>query len=191
MLQNFHCTNVKYASQIIDFDTNEPLGLYEKGEILVKTPSSCNGYYNQDSSGIYDKDGFVKTGDVGYFDEDNCLFVCDRIKDMFKFQSWHIVPLSLENVIAQHPSVAEVLVIGIPTETEDHIPMALIVLRKDSPTVNDDDLLKFANGKLSEREQLRGGLKIVKHLPKGPTGKVLRKNITDLVISGQLQKLLE
>lgn len=110
---------------------------------------------------------------------------------MFKYRSWHIVPMSIENVIYEHPAVHEVLVIGIPQEVDGHIPMALIVLQDNVDGIEEDELLQFANARLLEREQLRAGLKIVKKLPKGTTGKISRKYITDLVVSGQIQKLME
>ncbi|KRT82221.1 AMP-binding protein [Oryctes borbonicus] len=177
--------------KIVDPETEEELGCDQKGEIRILTPGLCNGYYNQDSSSMLDKSGYLKTGDIGYYDEDNFIHVCDRIKDMFKYRSWHIVPLSLENVIYEHPAVKETIVIGIPREVDGHIPMALVVLKDDSRNVSAKDILDFANSKLLEREQLRGGLEIVKDLPKGTTGKISRKHITDLVISGELQSLIE
>lgn len=174
----------------MDPNTEEVLGPNEKGEIRVKTPAACNGYYNQDSSDMHDKDGYIKTGDIGYYDTDNCIHICDRIKDMFKYQSWHIVPMSLENVLHEHPAIFEAIVIGIPQEVDGHIPMALVVLKEGANTVTEDELLRFANSKLTEREQLRGGLRIVKNFPRGVTGKISRKYMTDLVINGQLQKLV-
>ncbi|GJQ77869.1 hypothetical protein Trydic_g16122 [Trypoxylus dichotomus] len=179
------------ALKIVDPDTEEDLGLNQWGEIRILTPGLCNGYYNQDSSDMLDKAGYLKTGDIGYYDEDNLVHVCDRIKDMFKYQSWHIVPLSLENVIYEHPAVKETIVIGIPNEIDGHIPMALVVLNDDFSSISAEEILNFANTKLLEREQLRGGLKIVKELPKGTTGKILRKYITDLVNSGKLENLMK
>ncbi|KAI4471441.1 long-chain-fatty-acid--coa ligase [Holotrichia oblita] len=175
--------------KIVNPDTEEVFGPNERGEIRIITPGLCNGYYNQDSSDMLDKDGFLKTGDVGYYDNDNFIHVCDRLKDMFKYQSWHIVPLSLENIIYEHPDVCEAIVIGIPQEVDGHIPMALVVLKDNPSNVTEEEMLNFANAKLLDREQLRGGLKFVRQLPKGTTGKISRKYIADLVVSDHVERI--
>ncbi|KAF2902426.1 hypothetical protein ILUMI_03756 [Ignelater luminosus] len=71
-----------YTYKIVDLETEEPLGPNQKGELRVKTDFYMNGYYNIDSSDSWDSDGFLKTGDIFYYDEDYCFYVVDRIKDM-------------------------------------------------------------------------------------------------------------
>lgn len=64
-----------------------------------------NGYYNRDSSESFDSDGWLRTGDIVYFDEDLCFYVVDRIKQMLKYKSWHVSPVMVENVrISSHYS---------------------------------------------------------------------------------------
>ncbi|KAB0804504.1 hypothetical protein PPYR_01474 [Photinus pyralis] len=92
--------------KVVDPDTDKVedkvLGPKQKGEIRVKTQMQLRGYYNLDSSGIWDSDGWLKTGDYGYYDEDYCFYVIDRLKEMFAYRGKHITPASIENV--KHPS---------------------------------------------------------------------------------------
>lgn len=147
-----------------------------------------NGYYNDTKNDVLDKEGFIKTGDVGYYDENNCIVFADRIQDMFKFQNWQVAPASIENVLYQHPAVLEAVVIGIPHNADGHHPMALVVLRAGMKA-KEEELLKLVNDNVIERERLRGGLQIVKRLPKTTTGKLARKVVRDLAADNALETL--
>lgn len=107
---------------------------------------------------------------------------------MFKYQSWHVVPASIERVIFDHPAVLEAIVIGIPHDLDDHHPMAFVVLR-EGHDVAEELLLNFVNKNVTDREKLRAGLKIVKSLPKTATGKLARPVVRQIAISGNLQQL--
>lgn len=168
------------------------MGPFQKGEILVKGPTNFLGYRTLNSSAEdpFDEEGFVKTGDVGYYDEDNCLFFCDRIKEMFKYRSWQVAPASVESVIYQHPAVLETIVLGIPNDLDDNHPFALVVL-KEGFDVSVDELLAFINSRLSDREKLRAGLRIVNKLLKTCTGKLARPRIREIAINGDLKPLID
>jgi len=133
------------------------------------------------------KDGWFLTGDVGYLDKDGYLFLVDRHKDIFKYFHNHISPTEIENVvISSHPEVKEACVFPVPDEGGE-VPRVLVTL-KDS-NKNPEDLLAMAeeiktsaNGKLASYKQLRGGLYIVKELPKGKTGKVMRTLAAQIVL---------
>lgn len=71
---------------MVDPETEENLGFNEKGELRLKTECEMNGYYKMDSSDAWDADGWLKTGDIVYYDEDFCFYVVDRIKEMLKFR---------------------------------------------------------------------------------------------------------
>lgn len=104
---------------------------------------------------------------------------------MFKFQSWHLVPASLERVIYDHPAVLETVVIGIPHELDDHHAFGLVTL-KDGYTITEEELLNYVNSKLTDREKLRAGLKIIKNFPKTCTGKIARQTTRQIALNGNL-----
>lgn len=141
-----------------------------------------NGYYNQDSSGSFDKDGWLKTGDMVYYDEDYCFYVVDRIKESFKYQGWFIAPAILENELLNHPAVIQAIVIGIPKEDGSH-PMGLVVL-KDNLEVSGKEIEKFVEERVPERMRLRAGVKVVKSLPLTVTGKIKRSEVKKMILTG-------
>lgn len=105
---------------------------------------------------------------------------------MFKFQSWHIVPASVEKVICQHPAVKEALVLGIPhTEDGDH-PIALVRLKEGHLDIKEEDIQTFVNARVLDREKLRAGVKIVHDFPRTITGKIVRRLVRKAVIEGTL-----
>jgi 4-coumarate--CoA ligase len=162
--------------KIVDPGTEEVLGPNREGAIRVKSPGVMVGYYNLDSSQCFDSDGFLKTGDLGYYDEDKCLYVVGRLREMFKYKSWHIVPSAIEGVILEHPAVKEAVVIGIPREDDGEVPAACVVL-KDGCVVTNEEIERFVVERVPDREKLRGGVAFATELPKTPTGKVIREEV--------------
>jgi 4-coumarate--CoA ligase len=169
------------ALKVVDPNTGEMLGPNVKGEIRIKTQGMMKGYYKQDSSHCFDTDGFLKSGDIGYYDDDDCIYVIERMKEMFKYQSWHIVPSSIEAVLQEHPAVKESVVFGIPRDEEGEIPAACVVLN-DNFNVDKGEIEEFVAERVSDKERLRGGVMIVAALPKTPSGKLIRKEVRNIVV---------
>jgi 4-coumarate--CoA ligase len=167
--------------KIVDAETDEILGPNQTGELHIKSPSLMVGYHNLDSSECFDRDGFLKSGDLGYYDEDKCLYVVGRVKEMFKYLSWHIVPSSIEGVIMEHPAVKEAVVVGVPREEEGHVPAACVVLNEGC-SARKEEIETFVAERVTDREQLRGGVVFAKELPRTPTGKVVRKEAQERVL---------
>lgn len=139
------------------------------------------GYYNSDASSCFDSDGFLKTGDLGYFDKDEWLYFVERCKDMFRYLNWHILPTSIENVLMEHPDILETVVFGLPRDEIGEAPAACVVLRQDCcTTVFDID--EFVSKRVSEGEKLRGGIFIVNTLPKTPSGKIIRRQVREDIL---------
>lgn len=163
--------------QIVDIDTENPLGPNQRGEIRLKSPTLMLGYYQADASSCFDSDGFFKTGDLGYLDEDEYLYVVDRLKETFKYMNCCIVPATLESVLLEHPMVAEAVVFSLPQEHTD-VPAACVTLKQET-SVSDID--KFVTERVLDGERLRGGIFIVESLPKTASGKIIRKEIREYI----------
>ncbi|KAF2888325.1 hypothetical protein ILUMI_17848 [Ignelater luminosus] len=169
--------------KVVDPETEELLGPYQEGELRIKTKFQMNGYYNLDSSDAWDSDGWLKSGDIVYYDEDKCFYVVDRVKEMLKFQSWHVPPAVIENVLLTHPSIEIAVVIGVPHEIDGDHPMAVVKLRKGCVEgVTSDDIEKYVEERVHDRQRLRGGVKIVDFIPTTPTGKVKRKEVKKMIL---------
>lgn len=173
--------------QLVDLGNEEEVdGPHKKGELRIKSPLQMNGYYNKDSSESFDADGWLKTGDVAYYDEDHCIYIVDRIKEMLKYQSWHVPPALIEAVLLSHPAVHFAVVIGIPHPEDGDHPMGVVILNEESKDISEDDLVEYVNSKVDDRQKLRAGVKFVKEFPHTPTGKVKRKQLKDLILAGEM-----
>lgn len=139
-----------------------------------------NGYYNQDSTSVWDSIGFVKTGDLGYFDDDLCLYLTDRIKEMFKYQSWHIVPAKLEAILQSHPDVELAIVVGIPHPIEDNHAVGAVTLMPKA-NVSANELEEYVESQVDERNRLRAGVVILDRMPLTPTGKIMRREAKEML----------
>lgn len=167
--------------KIVDLETNENLGPNKPGEIRVKTKHRMNGYYKNDCSAVYDEDGYLRTGDVVYYDDDFCLYVVERIKEMLKFQCWHVIPAKLEAILLKHPGVSQVIVIGKPHEDDGDHPMAVVV--KESGTdVTEEELVQYVEERVDDKQRLRGGVRFVTELLYTPTGKVHRHKMKEVIL---------
>jgi long-chain acyl-CoA synthetase len=155
-----------------------PLG--ERGEICIKGPNVMKGYWNnpQATAEAMTFDGFLRTGDVGYMDEDGFVFIVDRTKDMLLCSGYNVYPRVLEEAIYKHPAVEEVAVIGIRDEYRGQSPKAFIKLRDGAATFTLDELQQFLKDKLGKHEMVQA-LEIREALPKTPVGKISKKDLYD------------
>lgn len=145
-----------------------------------------SGYYNMDSSDAFDEKGFVKTGDIGYYDEDHCFFIVDRIKEMLKFRSWHVPPAILEGVMLTHPAVASGIVIGIPHEEDGDHPMGVVVIKPGFEDTTAEDIRNYVDERVDDRQKLRAGVKIVNEIPFTPSGKPRKRLVRTMILDGEL-----
>ncbi|EFA08410.2 Luciferin 4-monooxygenase-like Protein [Tribolium castaneum] len=117
--------------KIVDPETGNPLGCNQTGEICVKG-FAMKGYVNDagKSREAFDSDGFVRTGDLGYYDQDLYFFIVDRMKDLIKYKSFQVPPLEVEQVLLMFPGVADAAVVGRPDERCGELPVAFVVREK-------------------------------------------------------------
>ncbi|RZC40025.1 AMP-binding C domain containing protein [Asbolus verrucosus] len=141
------------------------------------------GYFKSDSSQAFDEDGFLKTGDIGYDDEDECFYIIERLKEMFKYMSWHILPSTIDAVLLEHPAVKEAAVFGIPRiEEKGEVPAACVIL-KEKYSINKKEIEEFVAARVSDYEKLRGGVIFVETLKKTPSRKLMRKEIRKTILN--------
>lgn len=169
-------------TRIVD-DDNQPLPAGERGEICVRGPNIMKGYWNRPeaTAEAIDQEGWFHSGDVGYFDEDGFLFICDRLKDMVISGGENVYPAEVEGALYKHESIAEVAVIGLPDEKWGEAVTAVVALH-DGHHLTLEELRAFAQPLLA-RYKLPLRLHVVDALPRNPAGKVLK-----FVLKDDLQK---
>jgi long-chain acyl-CoA synthetase len=152
----------------------------ERGEICIKGPNVMKGYWNnpQATADVTTFDGFMRTGDVGYMDEDGFIFIVDRTKDMLLCSGYNVYPRVLEEAIYMHPAVEEVAVIGIRDDYRGQSPKAFVKLKTGPAAFTLDELQKFLKDKLGKHEMVQA-LEIRAELPKTAVGKISKKELYD------------
>ena len=132
------------------------------------------GYWNNPSAtGEALRGGWLYTGDIGRLDEDGYLYIVDRKKEMIIMSGENIYPREVEEIIYTHPDVLEVAVIGAPDERRGEVPKALVVLKPGSK-LSEEDFIQFCKSKMAFFKVPKL-VEFRESLPKGPTGKVLKK----------------
>ena len=164
-------------AKVVDPGTGEAVPTATVGEIWVKGPTVMAGYWHmpdQTEATITDG-GWLHTGDAGYQDADGYFYIHDRVKDMIVSGGENVYPAEVENVIMSHPEVADVAVIGVPSERWGETPRAMVV-RAPGSELTEVALLAFC------RERLAGfkcptSVEWLAELPRNPSGKVLKKDL--------------
>ena len=139
-----------------------------------------NGYYNMDASSEFDKNGFFKTGDLLYYDENFNFYIVDRLKEMFKYRGWHVVPAKIEAILNQHPDVYNSIVVGIPHPSDGFHPQAIVKKHQDAK-VTDDEIVEFVASQVGEMDRLRAGVVFVDDFVYTATGKINRRKTYEAV----------
>ena len=161
----------------------EPHPAGEVGEIEFRGPSVIPGYWEnpEATAEAIDEDGWLATGDLGYLDDDGYLFLVDRKKDLILRGGYSVYPREVEEALYEHPDVLEAAVIGLPDETLGEEVAAVVVVRPGtSPSA--DELQAWAKERVAAYKYPRRVI-FVDDLPKGPTGKILKREIDPAQLS--------
>jgi acyl-CoA synthetase (AMP-forming)/AMP-acid ligase II len=135
------------------------------------------GYWNmpEETSKAITADGWFRSGDAAYLDEEGYVYIYDRVKDMIVSGGENVYPAEVENALMAHPAIADVAVIGVPDEKWGEVPKAIVV-RKAGVEVTEEEIVAFARERLA-------GFKTPKSvawadaLPRNPSGKILKKDL--------------
>lgn len=153
----------------------------QMGEVVGRSPAMMKEYYREPEktkeAEWYSPDGlrFIRTGDIGRFDEDGFLTLLDRKKDMIISGGFNVYPSDIETIINKNPNVYESAVVGVYSETWGETPIAFVVLKK-SATISSEDLKELINQELGKTQRI-SSLVFVAELPRSHIGKVLKKDL--------------
>jgi acyl-CoA synthetase (AMP-forming)/AMP-acid ligase II len=161
--------------RVVDPDTLEEVEPGEQGELWFRSKQLMKGYHNKPDAtkeAVTD-DGWFRTGDIGRVDQDGYIFVEDRLKDMIITGGENVYSIEVERVIAEHPAVAEVAVIGVPDEKWGESVKAVVSLEGEA---TEKEIIAFARERLAAYKCPKT-VDVVDELPRNPTGKILKKEL--------------
>lgn len=166
--------------KVVDLNTGIALPAGQRGEMMFKTITTLKGYVNDAAAtkAVFDADGFMHAGDMGYYNESGEWFYVERIKELIKCNNVNISPTEMETIILLHPAVREVCVIGKPDEDAGELPMAFIIRNGD---VSADEIVSHTAKHLAAPKCLYGGVRFVDSLPKTNLGKNVRRKLKELL----------
>lgn len=167
---------------IQDDDWND-LAIGERGEICVRGPQVMSGYWAlpKETSKVLSNEGWLHTGDIGFMDDAGYVQIVDRKKDMILVSGFNVFPNEVEEVIANHPGVAEVGVIGKPDEHSGEVVMAIVVKKDESLT---EEALRLYCREGLTSYKVPKIIVFTDELPKTNVGKILRRELRDQYITG-------
>jgi len=160
-------------ARVVDPSSGVDLERGVPGELWFRGPQAFKGYLNnfRMTSETVTPDGWVRTGDIGYIDDDGYIFITDRLKELIKVKGFQVAPAELEGLLLTHPSVADAAVIGRPHERDGETPVAYVVAREE---IGSEELKHWIADKVSPFKQL-GDIVFCETIPKSLSGKILRR----------------
>ncbi|KAJ4966946.1 hypothetical protein NE237_018795 [Protea cynaroides] len=170
-------------AKIVDPDTGEALPVNRTGELWLRGSSVMKGYFSnpEATTSTLDSEGWLKTGDICYINEDGFMFVVDRLKELIKYKGYQVPPAELEALLVTHPEIADAAVIPYPDEEVGQYPMAYVV-RNAGSNLSESAVMEFVSTQVAPYKKIRR-VAFVDDIPKNPSGKILRKNLIKLAAS--------
>ncbi|CAB4967409.1 unannotated protein [freshwater metagenome] len=161
--------------RVVDPDSLEDVESGEQGELWFRTKQLMKGYHNKPeaTAEAITEDGWFRTGDIGRVDGDGYIFVEDRLKDMIITGGENVYSIEVERVLAEHPAVTEVAVIGVPDEKWGEAVKAVVALDGEA---SESDIIAWARERLASYKCPKT-VDILDELPRNPTGKILKKDL--------------
>ncbi|KAH8690843.1 putative 4-coumarate-CoA ligase [Talaromyces proteolyticus] len=165
-----------------DFSTLKELGPNQSGELWVRGPQVMKGYWRNPkaTAETLTPDGWLRTGDIAYYDEEEKFFISGRLKELIKVKGLQVAPAELDGVCLESEGVADAAVVGVTIGNQEH-PRAYIVLQHGVPATKNtaERIAHQVNAKLSQHKRITGGIVFADSLPKNPSGKILRRLLRD------------
>jgi len=163
--------------EVRDTVTGDRLPPGAPGEIWVRSDQRMGGYWGKPeaTAAAFTPDGWLRSGDGGHMDADGYIYITDRIKDLIISGGENISPAEIERVLAEHPSIQDVAVIGVPDERWGEVPKAVVVTRAGA-TIDPHEVVAWCRERIAAFKCPKS-IDVVDALPRNPTGKILKKDL--------------
>ncbi|EOA40062.1 hypothetical protein CARUB_v10008755mg [Capsella rubella] len=170
-------------ARIVDPNTGRVMGVNQTGELWLKGPSISKGYFRNEeaTNETINGEGWLKTGDLCYIDEDGFLFVVDRLKELIKYKGYQVPPAELEALLITHPCIIDAAVIPFPDKEAGQYPMAYVV-RVSESNLSEKQIIDFISKQVAPYKNIRK-VAFINSIPKTVSGKTLRKDLIRLATS--------
>ncbi|CAN1344850.1 4-coumarate--CoA ligase 2 [Linum perenne] len=170
--------------KIVDPETGSSLPKNERGEICIRGHQIMKGYLNdpESTSATIDKQGWLHTGDIGFIDDDDELFIVDRLKEIIKYKGFQVAPAELEALLLAHPEIDDAAVVGIKDEQAGETPVAFVV-KSASSELTEDGIKQYISKQVVFYKRI-SRVFFREAIPKAPSGKILRKNLRAELANG-------
>ncbi|XP_063705109.1 probable 4-coumarate--CoA ligase 1 [Culicoides brevitarsis] len=171
----------QHSAKIIDEEGNS-LSPNEKGEICIKCPYKFLGYFNnpEETKGLTDSQGWMHSGDLGYFDNDGYLFISGRKKEVIKYKNYQIAPGYIESVVQEKTGLAQICAVAVEDLKNGTDLPSVVIVRPSNFELSEKQIIEILNENLTEMKTLRGGIYFVDSLPMTPSGKVQRRIVKEI-----------
>ncbi|MCL7034775.1 hypothetical protein MKW94_022967 [Papaver nudicaule] len=170
--------------KIIDPVTGVALPPCKQGELWAKGPSIMKGYVGEEAEGMsstLNSEGWLKTGDLCYIDNEGFLYVVDRLKELIKYKAYQVAPAELEELLHSHPDILDAAVIPYPDEEAGEIPMAFVV-KKSQSSIDKTQVIDFISKQVAPYKKIRK-VEFIDSIPRNAAGKILRRELVKLALS--------
>jgi acyl-CoA synthetase (AMP-forming)/AMP-acid ligase II len=163
--------------KVVDVETGAELSPNQPGELWIRGPQVMRGYLNRPeaTAQTVTPDGWLRTGDIGYADEDGDFYIVDRLKELIKYKAYQVAPAELEAVLLSHPMVADAAVIPSPDAAAGEVPKAFVVLKGEACA---EELMAFVAARVAPYKKVRR-IEFTDQIPKSPSGKILRRVLVE------------
>lgn len=160
--------------RIVDPETGADLPPGKEGELWIAGPQVMQGYLNNEkaTAETLTPEGWLKTGDIAYIDDEGYMYIVDRLKELIKFKGFQVAPAELEANLVTHAQITDAAVIGLPDEEAGEVPVAFVVAADPAPTVEE---IQAHMGKTLSKYKVVQQVKFVDEIPKSASGKILRR----------------
>ncbi|GFP90040.1 4-coumarate--coa ligase 1 [Phtheirospermum japonicum] len=170
--------------KIVDTETGASLGRNQAGEICIRGDQIMKGYLKDPDSTerTIDKDGWLHTGDIGFIDGDEELFIVDRLKEIIKYKGFQVAPAEIEALLLNHPNISDAAVVPLMDEQAGEVPVAFVV-KSNGSTISEDEIKQFVSKQVVFYKRINRVF-FVDAIPKSPSGKILRKDLRARLAAG-------
>ncbi|PON97928.1 4-coumarate CoA ligase [Trema orientale] len=171
--------------KIVDPDTGASLPRNQAGEICIRGKQIMKGYINdpEATKGTIDEGGWLHTGDIGFIDDDDELFIVDRLKELIKFKGFQVAPAELEAMLIAHPYISDAAVVPMKDEAAGEVPVAYVV-RSNGSKITEEEIKQYISKQVVFYKRI-SKVFFIEKIPKSPSGKILRKDLRARLVAEQ------
>ncbi|OIW18669.1 hypothetical protein TanjilG_13421 [Lupinus angustifolius] len=170
--------------KIIDPETGTSLSRNQAGEICIRGNQIMKGYLKdpEATERTIDKGRWLHTGDIGYIDDNDEVFIVDRLKELIKYKGFQVAPAELEAMLIAHPNIVDAAVVSMRDEAAGEVPVAYVV-RSIGSKISEDEIKKYISKQVVFYKRINRVF-FVDSIPKAPSGKILRKELRARLAEG-------